>query len=134
MAKGSHLLRQRLKVSSNLLAHNMQTFFPFVVSLNSTNMTLATANSDLDLIRFDVACHQSRPRNFSPKERLFFGWRATNCIWSSCTLRAEWAVLLNLLHDNTANLDKLCLLKIAGDCTTQHSISFCPAPSSLAPA
>ena len=75
---------------------------------------------------------------FLPQRKIVFGSRATNCIWSSCTLRAEWAVLLNLLHDNTANLDKHCLLQIAGICCTtlgekwQRSISFCPAPSSLA--
>ena len=75
---------------------------------------------------------------FLPQRKIVFGSRATNCIWSSCTLRAEWAVLLNLLHDNTANLDKHCQLQIAGICCTtlgekwQRSISFCPAPSSLA--
>ena len=90
----------------------MQTFFHSL-----TCCSLATADFDLDLIRFDVACRrQSRPRIFSTK--VVFGSQATNCI--CCTLRAEWEVLLNLPTRHTQKHIVLCWTQHNG---TQHCSS-----------
>ena len=68
--EGQGLLRQRLKVNSNLSAHKMQTFFALFVSLNGSTPTKFRVvwPLTLTLIWFDLTLHAAvrADREFSP--------------------------------------------------------------------